>query len=57
MDVTDKILPIIEELKNRPLLPIYPIVYIYAMHFLARDDSVIHILYTHVVLGINLEGK
>lgn len=53
-DVTDKILPQIEEWQNRP---IYPIIFIDAIHFSVRDDSVIRKLATYVVLGINLEGK
>ena len=54
-DVTDKILPQIEEWQNRPLSAIYPI--IFAVHFSVRDDSVIRKLAAYVVLGINLEGK
>ena len=57
-DVTDKILPQIEEWQNRPLSAIYPIIFIDAIHFSVRDDSVIrNKLATYVVLGINLEGK
>ncbi len=37
--------------------PIYPIIFIDAIHFSVRDDSVIRKLATYVVLGINLEGK
>ena len=56
-DVIDKILPQIEEWKNRPLSAIYPIIFIDAIHFSVRDDSVIRKLAAYVVLGINLEGK
>ena len=56
-DVTDKILPQIEEWQNRPLSAIYPIIFIDAIHFSVRDDSVIRKLATYVVLGMNLEGK
>jgi len=56
-DVTDKILPQIEEWQNRPLSAIYPIIFIDAIHFSVRDDSVIRKLATYAVLGINLEGK
>lgn len=38
-DITDKLLPRIEEWQNRPLSPVYPIVFIDAVHFL----SLIHI--------------
>lgn len=40
-DVTDKILPYIEEWQNLPLSAIYPIIFIYVIHFSVRDDSVI----------------
>ena len=56
-DVTDKILPQIEEWQNRPLSAIYPIIFIDAIHFSVRDDSVIRKLAAYIVLGINLEGK
>ena len=36
---------------------IYPIIFIDAIHFFVRDDSVIRKLAAYVVLGINLEGK
>ena len=56
-DVADKILPQIEGWQNRPLSAIYPIIFIDAIHFSVRDDSVIRKLAAYVVLGINLEGK
>ena len=56
-DITDKILPQIEKWQNRPLSAIYPIIFIDAIHFSVRDDSVIRKLAAYVVLGINLEGK
>ena len=56
-DVTDKILPQIEEWQNRPLSAVYPIVFIDAIHFSVRDDSVVRKLAAYVVLGINSDGK
>ena len=56
-DITDKILPRIEEWQNRPLSPVYPIVFIDAVHFSVRDDGVIRKLAAYVVLGINEDGK
>ena len=55
-DITDKLLPKIEEWQNRPLSPVYPIVFIDAVHFSVRDDGVIRKLAAHVVLGINEDG-
>ena len=50
-DVTDKILPQIEDWQKRPLSEIYPVLYIDAIHYSVRDNGVIRIL------GINLDGQ
>ena len=55
-DVTDKIMPQIEDWQNRPLDEIYPVVFIDAVHFSVRDDGVIRKLAAYVVLGINEDG-
>ena len=56
-DITDQLLPQIEEWQNRPLASVYPIVFIDAVHFSVRDDGVIRKLAAYVVLGINEDGK
>lgn len=56
-DITDKLLPRIEDWQNRPLASVYPIVFIDVVHFSVRDDGVIRKLAAYVVLGINEEGK
>lgn len=56
-DITDKLLPRIEDWQNRSLASIYPIVFIDAVYFSVRDDGVIRKLAAYVVLGINEEGK
>lgn len=56
-DVTDKILPQIEDWQNRPLDEVYPILYIDAIHYSVRDNEVIRKLAAYVILGINTEGK
>ena len=55
-DITDKLLPQIEEWQNRPLASVYPIVFIDAVHFSVRDDGVIRKLAAYIVLGINEDG-
>ena len=55
-DITDKLLPRIEEWQNRPLSAVYPIVFIDTVHFSVRDDGVIRKLAAYVVLGINEDG-
>ena len=56
-DITDKLLPKIEEWQNRPLSAVYPIVFIDAVHFSVRKEGVIQKLAAYVVLGINDDGK
>ena len=56
-DVTDKILPQIEDWQNRPLDEVYPILYIDAIHYSVRDNGMIRKLAAYVILGINTEGK
>lgn len=56
-DVTDKILPQIEDWQNRPLDEVYPILYIDAIHYSVRDNGVIRKLAAYVILGIHAEGR
>ena len=56
-DITDRLLPEIEEWQNRPLAEVYPILFIDAVHFSVKDNNVIHKLAAYVILGINHEGK
>ncbi len=56
-DITDRLLPQIEEWQNRPLDEVYPIVFIDAVHFSVRDDGIIRKLAAYVVLGINADGR
>lgn len=56
-DVTDKILPQIEDWQNRPLDEVYPVVYIDAIHYSVREDGVIRKLAAYVILALTLEGK
>ena len=55
-DVTDKILPRIEEWQCRPLASVYPIIFIDTIHFSVRHDSIVRKLAAYVVLGINEDG-
>ena len=56
-DVTDKLMPQIEEWQNRPLDEVYPVIYIDAIHYSVRDNGLIRKLAAYVTLGINLEGR
>lgn len=55
-DITDKILPEIEDWKNRPLYSVYPIVFIDAIHFSVKENNLIKKLAAYVVLGVNSDG-
>lgn len=55
-DMTDKLLPKIEEWQNRPLSAVYPIIFIDAVHFSVRDNGIIKKLAAYIILGINKDG-
>ena len=55
-DVTDKLLPQIEDWQKRPLDEVYPVVYIDAIHYSVRDNGVIRKLAAYVILGISADG-
>lgn len=56
-DITDRLLPEIEDWQQLPLSQVYPIVYIDAVHFSVRDNHVIKKLAAYVILGINEDGR
>ena len=55
-DITDKIIPEIQEWQKRKLESIYPIVFIDATHFHVRDNGQIVKKAAYVVLGIDKDG-
>ena len=55
-DITDKLMPQIEDWQNRPLSAVYPIIFIDAIHFSVRNDGIVSKLAAYVVLGINEDG-
>ncbi len=56
-DITNKILPEIEEWQNRPLSNVYPVVFIDAVHFSLKDNNIIKKLAAYVILGVNEDGR
>ena len=48
-DVTDKLLPVIDDWQYRPLSSVYPIVFIDAVGFSVRDNHVIRKFAAHVI--------
>ena len=55
-DVTDKILPEIEDWQNRRLNSVYPVLFIDAIHYSVKDNGVIRKLAAYVILGIDDTG-
>ena len=55
--VTDKLIPMLEEWKIRPLEAIYPFIYLDAIHYKIREDGQYVAKAFYTVLGVNLEGK
>lgn len=54
--VTDKILPMVYEWQSRLLEPVYPIVFLDAIHFKVKHENRIVSKAAYTVLGINTEG-
>lgn len=54
--ITDKILPEVKEWQSRPLQPIYPFVFMDAIHYKIREDGRILNRAAYVVLGVTLDG-
>lgn len=55
--ITDKILPVAREWQNRPLEPIYPILYLDGMVFPVQQDGQVIKKTVYLVFGVSLEGK
>lgn len=55
--ITDKLLPLITEWRNRPLESVYPIVFLDAMHFKVRVEGKVTTKAFYSVLAVSTEGK
>jgi putative transposase len=56
-NITDKILPLITEWQNRPLLPVYALVFLDAIHYKVKHNSQIVSKASYMVVGIDLDGR
>jgi putative transposase len=54
--VTDKLLPELREWQNRPLDPVYPFIFMDAIHYKIRDNNTVVCKAAYVVLGVNMGG-
>jgi transposase-like protein len=56
-NITDKVLPLIQEWQSRPLCPLYPIVYLDGVHFKVHESGKIVNKCSYTALGIDEEGR
>lgn len=54
--ITDKVMPLAHEWQNRPLEPMYPILFLDGMVFSVMQDSQVAKKTAYVVFGINVQG-
>jgi len=55
--ITDKVWEMVEAWQNRPLAPVYAMVYLDALHVKLKRDGKIANVAVYNVLGVDLEGK
>lgn len=55
--ITDKILPEVKVWQSRPLDPVYPFIFMDAIHYKIREDGRIINRAAYVVLGVTLDGN
>jgi putative transposase len=56
IQITDKLLPLISEWRNRPLDSVYPIVFLDAMHFKVRVEGKVVSKAIYSILGVDKTG-
>lgn len=54
--ITDKLLPIIEDWRNRALDSVYPIIYLDAIHYKVKEEGKVVKKAIYTILGINKKG-
>ena len=55
--ITDKVLPEVEEWQSRELEKVYPILFLDAIHYKVRDEGRVKTKAAYIILGINMQGK
>jgi putative transposase len=56
-NMTDRVLPLLEEWRNRMLEEVYAVIYIDGIRYKVRDNGVIKTRTVYGVIGIDLEGR
>ena len=55
--VTDKVWGLVEAWQNRPLVAIYPLIWLDAIHIKMRREGRIETVAVYIILGVDLEGQ
>lgn len=55
-NITNRILPLVNEWQNRPLEKTYSFIFMDAIHYKVREDKQIVVKAAYVVIGVNLDG-
>ena len=55
--ITDKVLPIVEQWRSRPLEPVYAFVWLDAVHFKVRQDGKVVSKAAYNILAVDLQGR
>ena len=55
--ITDKILPEIQEWQSRPLMPLYAFVWMDAIHYRIREDGCVVNRAVYTIIGLDPEGR
>lgn len=55
--ITDKVIPLMNEWRSRPLEAVYPFVFLDCMHYKVRDNGSVESRAIYNILGITREGK
>lgn len=56
-NIIDKVMPEVEEWRNRPLKPCYPFVFVDCLYSTVRKDGIAKETAVYIVLGYDVEGK
>ena len=56
-NVTDKIIPLIQDWQKRPLEAVYPIIYLDALHVKVKDGVGASTKAVYCIIGVSLDGR
>lgn len=55
--ITDKVIPALNEWRNRPLESLYPFVFLDCMHYKVKDNGSVQTRAVYNILGVNRDGR